>query len=312
MAAAQAPAPWRALFGAHLRSLGSSPVFTLANLHPATQADGAPSPALPCLPRARTCVFRGMWADPLPDRSGGHANPAPRNPTGVYASDLLVFTTDARSEKAGDMFDSAPAGDVEASGGATGGGGPVEAVFWIDRDPWTGTAIRTQWRVRGHAWVLGPGPAVDRAGAEGEEEEEKRDDGARRVREALLRRMRRLGEPGGEGERAWSFEREVTAHFGNLSPLMRGSFRGPPPGTPLAYHTAGGEGVGQVVEDVNDPAARANFRVVVIVPEEVDQVDLSDERKPRRWLYVYRGEKEGSKLPGGEMAGGWEKVEVWP
>ncbi|KAL1840138.1 hypothetical protein VTJ49DRAFT_754 [Mycothermus thermophilus] len=309
MATTSPHAPWRTLFLTHLRSLGPSPTFTLANLHPVTQADGAPSPALPCLPRARTCVFRGMWADPLPDRSsnGGYQNPAPRNPTGVYTSDLLVFTTDARSEKAGDIFDSAAAGDVEASGGTTGGGGPVEAVFWIDRDPATGTAIKTQWRVRGHAWVLGPGAEIDRAAGE---VEEKGDDGARRVREALLRRMKKVGEPG--QEESWSFEREVTAHFGNLSPLMRGSFRGPPPGAPVAYHTAKGEVVGQSVEDVNDAAARANFRVVVIVPDEIDQVDLSDETRPRRWLYVYRGESRESKLPGGEIFGEWEQVEVWP
>jgi pyridoxamine 5'-phosphate oxidase len=51
---------------------------------------------------------------------------------------------------------------------------------------------------------------------------------------------------------------------------------------------------------------------VVIVPEEVDQVDLRDMTRPRRWVYVYRGVGGESKLPGGEMLGEWEKVEVWP
>jgi hypothetical protein len=93
---------------------------------------------------------------------------------------------------------------------------------------------------------------------------------------------------------------------------MRGSFRGPPPGTPVAYHAGEGESVGQRVENLEDKGARRNFRVVVIVPDEVDQVDLSDELRPRRWLYVYRGAEGESKLPGGEVIGEWEKVEVWP
>ncbi|KAK3900142.1 hypothetical protein C8A05DRAFT_45959 [Staphylotrichum tortipilum] len=281
-------APWRAAFLSHLSHL-SSPTFTLATLHPTTQADGAPTPTLPCLPRARTCVFRGLWAT-LPQSSSSSAA-APRNPP-LYESDLPVFTTDARSDKLTDMFDSAAAGDVEASGGMTGGGGPVEAVFWV-----AAPGVRTQWRVRGHAWVLGPD-------VEGESE------GAGRVRGVLEGRMRRVvGESEGGG---WSFAREVTGHFAGLSPLMRGSFRSPPPGTPVAYHTGKGEAVGQRVDDVEDEIARRNFRVVVIVPDEVDQVDLSDELMPRRWLYVYRGLEGKSKVPGGEVIGEWEKVELWP
>ncbi|AEO55461.1 hypothetical protein MYCTH_2299321 [Thermothelomyces thermophilus ATCC 42464] len=284
-------APWRAPFLSHLAQLATA-TFTLATLHPAGRSE-APTPALPCLPRARTCVFRGLWAE-LP--ANPH-NAAPRNPAGVYESDLPVFTTDARSDKATEVFDSAPAGDVEASGGATGGGGPVEAVFWVDA-----AGVRTQWRVRGHAWVLA-GDVDDEAS-----------EGARKAREVLRSRMRRVGGRGeGEAEeKGWSFAREVTAHFGNLSPLMRGSFKAPPPGTPLAYHTAKGEAVGQRLDDLEDETARRNFRVVVIVPDEVDQVDLSDELRPRRWLYVYRGVGGESKLPGGEIIGEWEKVEVWP
>jgi hypothetical protein len=293
MPATRHPAPWRAPFLSHLSNL-PTPTFTLATLLPAAQNEHPPSPALPCLPRARTCVLRGLWASLPPNPS----NPAPLNPP-LFESDLPVFTTDARTDKATEIFDSAAAGDVEASGGATGGGGPVEAVFWVDKE-----GVRTQWRVRGHAWVL--------KGGDGEEEGE----GVRRVRAVLRGRMRRR-EGGAEGkeeeeEGDWSFEREVTAHFGNLSPLMRGSFRAPAPGTPVAYHTDKGAGLGQRLDDLEDEVARGNFRVVVIVPDEVDQVDLSDEMRPRRWLYVYRGVDAESKLPGGEVFGEWEKVEVWP
>jgi hypothetical protein len=289
MANTQSPAPWRSLFLNHISQL-PSPTFTLATLHPATLPE-APSRALPCLPRARTCVFRGLWATLPPNPS----NPAPLNPP-LYESDLPVFTTDARSDKASEVFDSAAEGDVEASGGQTGGGGPVEAVFWVDVP-----GVKTQWRVRGHAWVLAGGD-VDATDGDAV--------GARKVREALMGRMRRSAAEGKEEE--WSFGREVAAHFGNLSPLMRGSFKAPPPGTPVAYHTEKGEGVGQRLDDLEDEVARKNFRVVVIVPDEVDQVDLSDELRPRRWLYVYRGVEGDSRLPGGEVVGEWEKVEVWP
>jgi pyridoxamine 5'-phosphate oxidase len=211
----------------------------------------------------------------------------------VYESDLPVFTTDARSGKVGELG----VGELGVGEGAvmmmTGGGGAVEAVFWVDHPE-----ARTQWRVRGRAWVLAGD--VDGDG-----------EGARVVRGVLEGRMRKVD--GGKGGAGWSFAREVTGHFGNLSPLMRGSFRAPPPGVPLAAYPAGkGEELGQRVDDVEDEAARKNFRVVVIVPEEVDQVDLRDELRARRWLYVYRGVDGVSKLPGGEVIGEWEKVEVWP
>jgi len=150
--------------------------------------------------------------------------------------------------------------------------------------------------MRGTAWVLGPD-----IGGDGE--------GARAARDALRARMWTRG----EGEDGWSWEREVTAQFGNLSPGMRGTFRSPPPGRPRALPVEGdGLGLGQTVWDLQDPVARRNFRVVVIVPEEVDQVDLSDMTAPKRWLYVYRGASYKSTRPGGEVIGEWEKIEVWP
>ena len=72
-------------------------------------------------------------------------------------------------------------------------GGDAEAVFWV-KD------VMCQWRIRGRAFVIGGG-----------EEQEKP------LREELQRRMRKLG----DGE--WSWEKEITAHWGNLSPAMRGT-----------------------------------------------------------------------------------------
>lgn len=103
-------------------------------------------------------------------------------------------------------------------------------------------------------------------------------------------------------------------HFGNLSPGMRGSFKNPPPGTPRAEAPGPGEGLGQKVGDelLGDEVARKNFRVVVIVPDEVDVCDLSDPADQRRWLYTYVGPAAEAKKTGGEVIDGWEKVEVWP
>ncbi|KAJ8121188.1 hypothetical protein ONZ43_g2298 [Nemania bipapillata] len=186
----------------------------------------------------------------------------------------------------------------------SGGGGIVEAVFWA-RQP------GVQWRVRGRAYVLAPDIESSLEGRE--------------VMTLLKSRMRRpassssvsspgtrqgqgQGQGGREKETDWSFAREITAHFGNLSPLMRGSFRNPPPGRPVALPVEGeGLALGQRVTDLEDPVARANFRVVVIVPDEVDQADLSDPEHPRRWIHTYVG---GAGYGRGHHE--WETVEVWP
>ena len=253
---APAPAPWRAAFVDDVASMKQA-TFVLATVRGAA-------------PRARTCIFRGMWCSlPANDR-----NPAPRNPA-LYESDLPVFTTDVRMDKVEDIL----------------GGGPVEAVWWAE-------ARGTQWRVRGTAWVLGP---------------DVEEDGGKAAREMLRGRMRLREAEGGSvkgtapaGE--WSWAREITAHFGNLSPVMRGTFRNPSPGRPIAEPVPpeSGLGLSQTVEDLHDQVARANFRVVVIMPDEVEQVDLSDMKNPRRLLYSLRQAPEEDKL------GRWEAVELWP
>ncbi len=59
-------------------------------------------------------------------------------------------------------------------------------------------------------------------------------------------------------------------------------------------------GLGKKVEDLNDPVARKHFRVVIIKPEEVEQLDLSDPVKSRRHRF--------SIDPSGE----WRTEELWP
>ncbi|POS79214.1 hypothetical protein DHEL01_v202404 [Diaporthe helianthi] len=301
--AAQTPpaaAPWRAKLLDHISKL-DSPTFTFTSLHhPGASATGSSSSSssssTQAEPRGRTCVFRGMWASLPPNDK----NTAQRNPPDAYESDCLTLTTDARMAKVPELFASGDTADSPVAS-SSGGGGPVEAMFWV-------AATGTQWRLRGHAWVLSHD---DIGGAD-----TARSPGAKAAREAVSKRMRSTtnsGSGSGSGE-GWSWEREVEAHFGNLSPGMRGSFKNPPPGTPRAQEPGPGEGLGQKVGDelLGDEVARRNFRVVVIVPEVVDTWDGKDPDNQRRWVYTFVGPDAKATRPGAEVIAGWEKVEVWP
>lgn len=157
-----------------------------------------------------------MWADLPPNKH----NEAERNPK-AWISDCPTFTTDARMQKGSQLVASASAetngkrqgrGGGPLDGGArsnsqdgleTGGGGAVEAVWWIkDED------IMEQWRVKGTAWILGRDVANDDSAD------------AKAARNALQARMREGEES--EQKDKWSWDREITAHFGNVSPGMRG------------------------------------------------------------------------------------------
>lgn len=198
------------------------------------------------------------------------SNTAELNPAS-YESDLLTITIDVRMEKTPDLFWNGT-GERPQSGG----GGPVEVVFWAPQ-------ARTQWRLRGRAYVIGPN--ID-------------SNAAAPIRKVIGRYMRRTG----EGE--WSWGRELTAHFGNLSPGMRGSFRNPPPGTPRGRKPDLGLGLGQRVDDLHDEVARRHFRVAVIVPDEVDRLDLTDPNEARRWNYTL------NEPTSEDMS--WKTTELWP
>ncbi|KAH8735547.1 hypothetical protein BGZ61DRAFT_440442 [Ilyonectria robusta] len=262
---AASPAPWRGLFLEHIQAM-DLPTCSFSTLHYEPPSSSGAAPRI--TPRSRTVVFRGLWASLAPNPK----NPAPLNPS-AYESDLLAITNDARMQKTAELSES---GTSSASSltPQTGGGGPVEAVFWA-------VPSRTQWRIRGHAYVLGPD--IDSEAAEP-------------VKTTIQHHMRLTGS---DDAADWSWERELTAHFGNLSPGMRGSFRNPPPGAPLSEEPAPGLGLGHTVEDLHDKIARENFRVVVIVPDEVDQVDLSNPEIAQRWNH---------KL----VESSWVTTEVWP
>ena len=96
--------------------------------------------------------------------------------------------------------------------------------------------------------------------------------------------------------------------------IFLGSFKAPPPGRPItepydSKHLA----LGTKVDDLDDPVARQNFRVGIIRPASVEQLDLSDPEKARRWLYTYVEDKDDGKNRGiGAGAGSWTVEERWP
>jgi len=278
MSSSASPGPWKAIFQTHL-SHASSPEFVFSTIETNS-------------PRARYCIFRSFWAE-LPEN---HRNTAPRNPR-VYESDLLAFTTDVRMNKAAQVISPADFSptqsqynvDSSAPTFASGGGGPCEAVFWIKE-------LKVQWRLRGDAFILGPDIDGDAKGPE-------------LVRKELGKRMREV-DPTKKGE--WSWSREVTGQFGNLSPGMRGSFANRPPGKPVSEPLADESqyvAQGSKVDDLDHAIARQNFRVVVIRPYEVEWTDLEDPSKSRRRVYTLRG---AAGEAGTVADADWDFVETWP
>ncbi|CAI6332538.1 unnamed protein product [Periconia digitata] len=271
-ASARPQAPWKSLFNEHISKM-PSPEFVLGTVGSAPK--GSPTPLVP---RVRFCIFRGFWTE-LPENKH---NDAERNPA-VYESDLPTFTTDVRMEKVGQIFGTSP-GHAESSEQTqgSGGGGPVEAVWWIKE---TGT----QWRIKGRAYVVS-------RDIEGGDESS----GVRTVKSEVGKRMRLVDE---SKEKDWSWSRELTAIFGNQSPTIKGSFRNPPPGKPTTVAQDNQDlKLDAKVDDLHDPVARQNFRLVIIIPESVEQTDLNDPANGRRFLYTYDENTDA----------GWKTEELWP
>jgi pyridoxamine 5'-phosphate oxidase len=281
------PAPWKKTFEEHLsKAGGASAEFTLATVTAEHQ------------PRVRTCIFRGFWAT-LPENEH---NKLEKNAP-IYESDCPSFTTDARMSKTYDIFATGKGkGSLEQSKSGTGGGGPVEAVFWV-KD------TKTQWRIRGKCWILA---ADDIKGGT----ESAQNSGTVTVK-AELQRYMRLREGADESKKGeWEWRTEIENCFENLSPGMRGTFKNPPPGQPIAEgkDEKAGEELGQKAGHLSDEElARKNFRVAVITPEQVEAVDLTNPDEATRQVWTLSKENDG---PGGpepsETVGEWNLVETWP
>ncbi|ORY09652.1 pyridoxamine 5'-phosphate oxidase-domain-containing protein [Clohesyomyces aquaticus] len=268
------PAPWKSLFNQHLQKM-PTPQFVLSTL------DAAPAGShTPYVPRARYCIFRGFWTE-LPENKH---NEAERNPK-VFESDCPTFTTDARMEKVAQIF-ATSAGHAESKEQTqgSGGGGPVEAVWWVEE---TGT----QWRVKGRAFIVAD-----------DIENDEESSGVRTVKSEVGKRMRVVDESKAND---WSWKRELTGTFGNQSPGIKGSFRAPPPGTSKdAHYDKENLKLGAKVENLDDDVARKNFRLVIIIPDSVEQTDLSDSAKACRYRYTFDDSTRGNA--------GWRTEELWP
>lgn len=189
--------PWKAAFLEDIAQMQGRE-FAFASLHHISPGMESSSKRPPFVPHARFCAFRCFWAE-LPNNP---SNPAVRNKS-TFVSDLPTFTTDVRTNKLRELFSGSnesqndEGDDVEASGG----GGMCEAVWWA-------TSRLKQWRIKGRAFVIAP-------------DIEGHSDAAEIVKRELGYRMRVVREA---EVKDWSWKRELTAHFGNLSPIMRGMF----------------------------------------------------------------------------------------
>jgi len=194
-AAAPKPAPWRSDFLADLGKM-DSPEFVFSSLHSAPS--GAPTQHVP---RARYCIFRGFWAE-LPENKHNEAPMNERN----FESEMPTFTSDVRMMKVPEIFGSS-AGHAKSLDQAvgSGGGGPCEAVWWVKE-------TQIQWRMKGQAFVIAPD-------IEEETDQSKMGSGVRTVKSEVGSRMRVVKE---DGKSDWSWSKELTAHFGNNSPGLRG------------------------------------------------------------------------------------------
>jgi len=146
--------------------------------------------------------------------------------------------------------------------------------------------------------------------------EEAQNSGTVTVKAELGRYMRGKSDSDHAQGNDWSWKREIENSFENLSPMMRGTFKNPPPGQPLSEgkDESAGEALGQKAGHLSEePLARKNFRVCIITPEQVEAVDLTDPANCTRQIWTLAEEAGG---PGGkqpsESVGEWNMIETWP
>ena len=83
---------------------------------------------------------------------------------------------------------------------------------------------------------------------------------------------------------------------------MLGSFKAPPPGQPVSKpYDDKNLKLGEKLDDLDDEVAHKHFRVVVIKPDEVESIDLSDPKNGRRQVYRFDASN-----------GTWSHTECWP
>ncbi|KAF3189415.1 hypothetical protein TWF788_010499 [Orbilia oligospora] len=268
--------PWKQAFNAHVQTL-ACPTFAFATA-------AVPQTGGIAVPHVRTLAFRGFYAE-LPFNK---YNPVSSN-TG-FKSDLIAFTTDKRTEKLRDL------GGVE---GVTASSLPtvtniVEACFWVPSDQ--NPAVGKQWRIRGRCFVL-------------PRDFDTEDKGVKETKKWLIEKISRNG--GGDGS-DFDFAKEYKAHFGNLSPVLRGSFRNPLPGTPKELGDGGLAPKRPIGDDqLDEEVALSHFRVAVIEPTRIEYLDLEGRTKTA-WVPVGGDAEKDEQLENlGKVDGAWREVELW-
>ncbi|KAK2736718.1 hypothetical protein FQN57_000566 [Myotisia sp. PD_48] len=279
-------APWHALFQKHVSQM-SATEFSLATVW--KDDNGIP------LPRVRMCIFRGFFGElnlhpsAQKDIAASASEDDPGMNPAVYESEMPTFSTDIRMAKIWQIR--GKAGDEL--------GGDVECLFWVKE-------VSAQWRLKGKAYIIGGDRTLDPLEDAGREE----------IKKWLrVRNVQSQSEQSGNVEQ-WSWEKEVTAHFANIAPMMRGSFKNPLPGSSKSATKYDPDlKQGEMVHDLHDPVARKNFRVVVIVLNEVEVIDLSEIGKSTRFRWkLTKGTGETDFVTGNNEDGQWHWVEeeLWP
>lgn len=311
----QSRAPWRNLLTSHLDQTPGCE-FSIATVGQDTHGR--------FVPRVRTCGCRGFFPELELHPSGQKdmqqqvedgGNPA------CYESDMLSFTTDIRMEKLPQL---------DSSGHA------IEAMFWL-KD------LMVQWRIKGSAFAIGS-PLGEDDGREkasrgeignGLRVKEVPDDDVKKwTWERAVTKYFANHSPAMRGKTWYLYVLFVQfmlfIRVGSCvctacclgTPFMvvidlqlcranccSGSFKVPPPGQPKSQAPSNPAlGVGQKVTDLYDPVARENFRVVLIVPDEVEYLDLSDQANLRRWQWKLTDNDDKDGRSGRQ----WLETELWP
>lgn len=218
-------APWKRLFTDHVKSEGGYPAdFCLATID-----DG--------IPRARILSQQGFISLPVLGSRNMHAEMHAERESVRTSSDCPTFATAASSNKVAHIItsnriDQAPYTYV----GHSGGGGPVEGVWWFKKS-------RTQWRLLGNCYLLASHDSNTNLS-----------DDSRHLRAAIARASRLPYNAYLQCEDL-SWESVIQDHYAGLPGPMQKKY---------ALH---------------------DTRVGVIIPYEVELLDLNDMSTRPRWLW---------------------------
>lgn len=206
------------------------------------------------LPRVRSIGHAGFWS--IATTKGRVDSPCP------------TFTTDSRDNKVAHIFGkdetdrSLPGFDVFGRG--SGGGGSVEAVYWLAK-------VKMQWRLRGKCHLITDGAGDDNLDSGQDnthDHQQRRQEGLTSSKAAIRPHLVSSDHDSiQDDDSAW--EAEVQGYYQRLSREIQISF------------------------------LRSSFTVGIIVPDEVEMMDLTDATVARRKIWKFEASEHGgqSKWP---------------